>query len=66
VRKRTTERGAWSERGKKMDGVRNQRGNPQRGYGVEESQPTERLISPAQCGVPNARRTIDFPRVLAT
>jgi len=46
--------------------VRNQRGNPRRGCGVEESQPTERLISPARCGVPNARRTVDFSRVLAT
>jgi hypothetical protein len=43
------------ERGREKDGVRNQRGNPRRGRGMEESQPTEWLISPARHGVPNAR-----------
>jgi len=43
------------ERGREKDGVRNQRGNPRRGRGMEESQPTEWLISPARRGVPNAR-----------
>jgi len=43
------------EHGREKDGVRNQRGNPRRGRGMEESQPTEWLISPARRGVPNAR-----------